>query len=471
MNTESNTIAAIATPKGTGGIAVIRISGLSAFAVGEKIFKHKNKKYKSFFDIPSNIAILGNIADIDEGLAVKFKSPNSYTGEDTVEISCHGGVYIANAVLNAAIKAGAKLAEPGEFTKTAYINGKISLTGAEAVGRLISAVNETGAKVASAQSKGGLSKKIHAVSDNIKDIISEVYVFIDYPGEDLTDMTPDVMLEKLSLIKNELENLKETYNIGKIISDGLNCAIIGKPNAGKSTLLNMLSRDDVAIVHDTPGTTRDIVYSRVNIGGFVLNLYDTAGIRTSDNEIENMGINKAIAKIEECSLIIGVFDINDFNEDDKKILEILNNEQNNGKKIIPVFNKCDTFPTQNSVGCFGFIGSPEIKTLMISAKNNTVLHSNISAVDAFGEYLENIYKLGGYDLDSGEILTEERQYFEICAAYDNLKSAILALENGFTQDMAGLDLELAVKNLDRCDSQSVSEDIVNRIFTNFCIGK
>ena len=495
---ESQTIAAIATPRGTGGIAVIRISGPAAFEVGERIFRQKNKKYKSFAAIPPNIAVFGDIfagdggnsnsnsnsnSNIDEGLAVKFKSPHSYTGEDTVEISCHGGIYITNAVLTAAITAGARLAEPGEFTKTAYINNKISLTGAEAVGRLINAVSETGAKLASAQSKGGLSRKIRAISDKIKDIVSEVYVYIDYPGEDLTDMTPDIMLEKLYLIQDELEYLKETYSIGRIISDGINCAIIGKPNAGKSTLLNMLSRDDIAIVHDTPGTTRDIVYSRVNIGGFVLNLYDTAGIRTPDSEIENMGIDKALAKIEECSLIIGVFDINDFDfdGDDQKILEILNTAQKNKKKIIPVFNKCDLdinrdaeFNRDARRTPFGYGGVPyiyNIETLMISAKNNTVLNSDISAFDAFGDYLEKIYKLGGYDLDSGEILTEERQYFEICAACENINSAIFALINGFTQDIAGLDLELAVKNLDRCDSQAVSEDIVNRIFANFCIGK
>jgi len=371
------------------------------------------------------------------------------------------------------------LASPGEFTKTAYINGKISLTGAEAIGRLIAAVSESGARLASAQTKGGLSKKIGEISDNIKEIISEVYVFIDYPGEDLTDMAPDVMLENLTAVKNNLENLRESYNIGKIISDGINCAIIGKPNAGKSTLLNMLSQNDIAIVHDTPGTTRDIVYSRINIGGFVLNLYDTAGIRMSHDEIENIGIEKARAKISECELIIGVFDINNFDDDDHDILEILNNEKNNGKKIIAVLNKCD-IPVGNVFMRSGIAAQCRrefterihaFRTIMISAKNNTVLNSDISAYDAFCECLEDIYKLSGYDLDSGEILTEERQYFEICAACDNLNSAISALESGLTQDIAGLDLELAVKNLDRCDSKSVSEDIVDKIFRNFCIGK
>jgi len=471
MNPKTDTIAATATPRGKGGIAVIRISGPSAFEIGEKIFSHKNAKFKSFKDIPPNTAVWGNIVDnriIDEGIAVKYKSPKSYTGEDTVEISCHGGIYITNKVLSAAINNGARLAEPGEFTKTAYLNGKISLTGAEAVGRLISAANETGARVASAQSKGGLSKKICEISDHIKNIISEVYVYIDYPGEDLTDMTSDLMLEKLTSIKNALENLKETYNIGRIISDGLNCAIIGRPNSGKSTLLNMLSQNDVAIVHETPGTTRDIVCSKINIGGFVLNLYDTAGLRMSDDEIEKIGMKKALEKIEECELIIGVFDMSE-NQDDNYILEILKREKDDGKKIIIILNKCDIISDLNPENFNGF--DLDISPLIISAKNNTALNSNISAFEAFAKYLENIYKLGGYDLDSGEILTEERQYFEICAAYDNLESAISALENGFTQDMAGLDLELAVKNLDRCDSKSVSEDIVNRIFKNFCIGK
>jgi len=465
-----DTIAAIATPRGAGGIAVIRVSGGAAFFIGAKIFRHKTKKYGSFADIPANTAVFGDITDkgktIDSGVAVKFAAPASYTGEDTVEISCHGGIYIANAVLTAAINAGARLAGPGEFTKTAYLNGKISLTGAEAVGRLISAAGESGARLASAQSKGGLSRKIGAISDKIKDIISEVCVFIDYPGEDLSDMGTGAMLEKLRPLQTELEDLKASYGIGKIVADGLDCAIIGKPNAGKSTLLNMLSRGDVAIVHDTPGTTRDIVWSKINIGGFTLNLYDTAGIRAPGGEIERAGIEKALAKTGECALIIGVFDVSaDFDGDDGGILEILRKEKDNGKKIIAVFNKCDKYASAREIPQTPF------PALVISARDNAVFNSAVSACDAFGECLEAIYNLGGHDLDSGEILTEERQYFEICAASENIDAAASALENGFTQDTAGLDLELAVKNLDRCDSKSVSEDIVGRIFKNFCIGK
>ena len=447
-------IAAIATARGTGGIAVIRISGSAAFEIGGKIFLPRNKKFKALGDIPANTAIFGDISDpdtgriIDEGIAVKFKSPYSYTGEDTVEISCHGGVYIANAVLNSAIKAGARLAEPGEFTKTAYINGRISLTGAEAVGRLISASGEAGARLAAAQTKGALSRKISGISDILKDIISEVYVFIDYPGEDLTDMTPEIMLEKLIYVKNELEKLKESYNTGRIISDGINCVIIGRPNAGKSTLLNMLSQSDAAIVHETPGTTRDIVYAKISVNGFVLNLYDTAGIRETDGEIENIGIERALAKISESDLIIGVFDASgDLCGDDYNILEILRREENSGKKIIAVSNKCDEITTEQKLPLIIESEGSFAKSLMISAKNNTVLNSGVSARDEFGIRLADLYNLDGYDLDSGEILTEERQYFEICAACENLNSAAAALENGYTQDVAGMDLELAVKNL------------------------
>ncbi|MCL2772657.1 MAG: tRNA uridine-5-carboxymethylaminomethyl(34) synthesis GTPase MnmE [Oscillospiraceae bacterium] len=468
--TQTNTIAAIATPRGTGGIAVIRISGSGAFDVGEKIFRHKNKTCKNFHDIPTNTAAFGEIINggkiIDEGVAVKFNAPKSYTGEDIVEISCHGGVYITNAVLKCAIEAGARLANPGEFTKRAYINGKISLTGAEAIGRLILASNETGARVARAQSKGGLSKKIAEISERIKRIISEVYVYIDYPGEDLTDMTSDVMLDNLTNINNDLESLKKSYDVGKVISDGINCAIIGKPNTGKSTLLNLLSQNDVAIVHDTPGTTRDIVTSRVNVGAFTLNLYDTAGIRNTSDDIENIGIEKAKLKIDDCVLIIGVFDINDiYGEEDNKVLEILKREQNSGKKIIIVLNKCDKYDMIDSID-----NILDIRPLIISAKNNSTLNS-VTAYDALKDCIDDIYKIEEYNLDSGEILTEDRQYFEICEACRNLNSAIDALKNGLTQDIAGLDLELAVQNLDRCDSKSVSEDIVAMIFRNFCVGK
>ena len=464
----TDTIAAVATPKGAGGIAVIRISGGSAFEIGGKIFKPKNKNL-TFGEIAPNTAVFGDITDteksIDEGIAVKFASPKSYTGEDTVEISCHGGVYIAAAVLEAAVRAGARPALPGEFTKTAYLNGKISLTGAEAVGRLIFASGKTGAKLAHMQAQGALSKKIGAISDKIKDIISEVYVCIDYPGEDLSDMSPEAMLEKLHVIKRELESLKDTYSVGRFIFDGINCAIIGKPNAGKSTLINLLSRSDAAIVHETPGTTRDIVYSRANIGGFVLNLYDTAGIRDSKDEIENIGIKKAHEKIGACNLIIGVFDAGaEFGAEDLNILEILKEERKAGKKTIAILNKCDL-----GVKCKK-AAEPE-NPLMISAKCDTVFNSAVSAFDAFGELLDTLYSLEKYDLDSGEILTEERQYFEICAACANIESAISALTGGFPQDAAGLDLEYAARNLDRCDAAAVSEDIVERIFKNFCVGK
>ena len=466
MAASIKTIAAIATPRGTGGIAVIRISGPSAFEVGDRIFAPKSKRYRLLSKAPPNTALFGDISGIDCGLATRFAAPHSYTGEDTVEISCHGGVYIAEAVLGAAIEAGARPAAAGEFTKTAYLNGRLSLTGAEAVGRLICAANKTGATLAHAQAKGGLSKKIAAISEGIKGIIGEVYVFVDYPGEDLSEMGPEEMREKLLPIKRELEALKQSYGIGKIIAEGINCAIVGKPNSGKSTLLNMLSGEEVAIVHDTPGTTRDVVYSRVNMGEFVLNLHDTAGIRAAFGEIEGLGIEKTFAKIETCELVVGVFDASGFGEEDSRILGILRAEKQKGKKIIPVVNKCD-LAGRADFGGIDFGAGP----LLISAKHNSVPNSGQSAFEAFAKYLGDIYRPGDYDLTSGEILTEERQYGEICAALENLDSALSALAAGYSQDIAGLDLELAAKNLDRLDSRDISADIVDRIFANFCVGK
>ena len=476
---ESDTIAAIATARGMAGIAVIRISGDRAFEICEKVFSPKNKK--KFADIQANQAVFGEICSdetdkknkkiIDEGIAVKFISPHSYTGEDTVELSCHGSIYIANAVLKSIIAAGARLARAGEFTKRAYLNGKISLTGAEAVGRLIEATNEIGARVALAQSRGGLSNAVIAISDQIKQILSEVYVYIDYPDEDLTDMPHELMTEKLGLIKNQLERLLNSYSAGKIITGGINTAIIGKPNTGKSTLLNMLSNRDVAIVHDTAGTTRDIVESRVNVGDFTLNLFDTAGIRTTSDEIENIGIGKAHDKITECGLIIGVFDSgNIIDADDLAIIKIMTEQKNLGKNIIALANKCDTQHAQYSTDLLNLLESKDFEPLAISAKENKAL-SAYSAYEEIKNRLDTLYNLNAYNLDAGEILTEERQYFEIFEALESINNAISVLRSGQTQDIAGLDLELAAASLDRCDSKSLSEDIVDRIFRNFCVGK
>ena len=459
------TIAAAATAYGTGGVALIRISGEKAFEIGGRLFCHRTKEFEN---IPANLAVFGGILKngtvIDEGIFIKFYAPRSYTGEDTLEISCHGGVYITNLVLSAVIDAGARLAQPGEFTKRAYLNGKISLTGAEAVGRLIGAVSETGARVASAQAQGGLSREIERISISIKKLISEVYVYIDYPGEDLQDISPEQMRADLAGITGRLENLRESYhNAGKIIADGINCAIIGKPNAGKSTLLNLLARDEIAIVHDMPGTTRDIINARVNLGRFTLNLYDTAGIREGGGEIEQIGIAKARAKAAECDLIIGVLAADNINQDDTAVLEILREQKLSGKKILLLMNKCDICAVNTEIN--------EFNSALISAKENISGVSGTSALQVIENKLEQIYNLDLYNLDSGEILTEERQYFEICEALANIKSAAGALESGFSQDIAGLDLELAAQNLDRCDSKAVSEDIVARIFRNFCVGK
>ena len=498
----TDTIAAIATARGTGGIAVIRISGERAFDIGRAIFRVQNENYKNFDNIPANLAVFGEIlkngAVIDEGIITKFYAPRSYTGEDTVEISCHGGMYITNLVLSATIECGARLAQAGEFTKRAYLNGKISLTGAEAVGRLICAVNEIGAKIAHAQSKGGLSREIERIGDKLKQLLSEVYVYIDYPGEDLQDTSSEEMLAALVEINTTLENLRDSYhNAGKIIAEGINCAIIGKPNAGKSTLLNLLAREEAAIVHDTPGTTRDIINVRVNLGRFTLNLFDTAGLRDSSDEIESIGIAKARAKIEECDLIIGVFATDDINEDDNVIIEILRKQKDIGKKILTIVNKCDIQITDgaNCTDCTECRGRTparpadcqpnvgdisrdaqgripyNITPIVISARENISDKEGVSALQAIEACLEQMYDLDSYNLDSGEILTEERQYFEICAALENIKSAKSALMNGFSADIAGLDIELAVRNLDRCDSSAVSEDIVARIFKNFCVGK
>ncbi|GHU34415.1 tRNA modification GTPase MnmE [Clostridia bacterium] len=470
----SETIAAVATPRGSGGIAMIRISGGGAFDVAARMFSAKRKIYRDFTKIPSNMTVYGSVIRggkvIDDGIAVKYAAPHSYTGEDTVEISCHGGIYITDSVLNAAIEAGARIALPGEFTKRAFLSGKMTLTEAEAIGRLIKSRSEYSARLAVMQSHGSLGDKISAVAEKIKTMLSAVYVYIDYPDEDLADTSGASLGKSIADITGELGAMKDSFAMGKILTEGINCVIIGKPNTGKSTLINLLSGEQVAIVHDTPGTTRDIVTTDVTVGNMTLKIHDTAGIRDASDEIEIIGVERAKLKAQTADLVIALFDLSKPPDcDDEAVCDIINTAQSNGTRVLVIFNKADIKRAEESLR--DSIAESAGVCLTHILETSLIATDELTLKKAVSDKIEALFEVSEADIDRGEILTEERQFHEVSAALTALETAQSALAQGFTPDIAGLDIETALVFLERCDAKSISDDIVDKIFHNFCVGK
>ncbi|PKM62897.1 MAG: tRNA uridine-5-carboxymethylaminomethyl(34) synthesis GTPase MnmE [Firmicutes bacterium HGW-Firmicutes-21] len=450
------TVAAISTPYGKGGVAVIRISGEAAVRIASKVFMPKSGI--GLDDIPSNTAVYGSFFDsdgiFDDGIVTLFRAPKSYTGEDTAELSCHGGILVTKKLLCAAIAAGADYAEAGEFTKRAFINGKITLSQAEAVGGIIDAKNEKHLAVSLLQSKGALSARIKKLSDSLAYLAASVYAYIDYPDEDLRDIGTEEMKSRLMAIRDDITRLAQTHRYGQAISEGINTVIVGKPNTGKSSVLNSLIGYDRAIVTDIAGTTRDIVTEQIRLGDLIHNLSDTAGIRESDDVIESIGINKSRQAIGDAELVLAVFDgskpLDDYD------MEILNQIRRSGKEscTICMLNKSDLGLVVPSL--------PFGRQIVFSAAvgiGRDALESTIG--DLFGE---------GDVSSLGEIIVGARQYAALTRAEAAVKNALTSLD-GFTQDIAGMDVEEAIACLGELDGRTASEQVVNEIFTHFCVGK
>lgn len=457
---EGMTVAAVSTPFGKGGVALIRVSGDDAVSVCEKVFFPKGNR--ALCDIEPRTAVYGDIVScgehIDDGMAVVFRAPHSYTGEDTVELTCHGGTYITGCVLEAVFAAGAHPAPAGEFTKRAFLSGKLSLSQAEAIADVIDAGSREQVRLAGANARGALTKEIDEITDKIENIITSTYAYIDYPDEDLTDITPDEMRDQILGVGTALKKLAQSYHMGKAIRDGVDTAIIGKPNTGKSSLLNMLCREERAIVTDIEGTTRDIIEERVSLGRVTLNLCDTAGIRQTDDSVEKIGVNLALGRAQSAELLLAVFDISrDMDECDTEIIGMI--ESAPGKKIA-VLNKCDLkrrFDFTPYAGIFDKV--VELSALTCEGKEELVRAIN------------GLYIAGEIDYDSTSIVSNARQYAEIVKASDAVERAICALDEGQTQDIAALDLEIALSELSELDGRAVNERIVDGIFSRFCVGK
>ena len=464
----SHTCAALSTANGKAGIAVIRASGDDAIDIASKVFRPASGKALS--ETEANRAVFGTIfgADgnvIDTGIATCFIAPHSYTGENTVEISCHGSPVGTSLVLAALYCAGAKPAIPGEFTRRAFINGKIDLTQAEAVGELLDSESVTQLRLSVSKTGGSLGRNIRKISDGIEDMLAAVYAYIDYPDEDMADMTDAEIIERIGEYRRKLEKLSATYSTGLAVTKGVKSVIAGSPNTGKSTFFNLLSGYDRAIVTDVAGTTRDVISETVEVCGIKLHISDTAGIRETSDGIEKIGVEKSREAMEDGELIIALFDVSkEMSEEDEAFAEKIYSYKDE-KNIIIILNKTDKAVSEKSVDDMKrrFENRGFENVVKLSAKTG-------GGKKEFEEVLLRLYPLSEGDISGGAILTSARQYSAVTMALEAVKRAERAMKE-LTRDMAGLDLEEALSCLCEADGRKVSEEVVGKIFSHFCVGK
>ena len=456
----TDTIAAIGTALSNSGISIIRISGKDSLNIIRKIFVSNSKI------MPNNI-IYGKIVEngkvVDTVLVSYFKNPKSYTGEDVCEINCHGGVQITREILQLVLENGARLAEPGEFSKRAFLNGKMDLTKAEAVINLINSKNTTQARIAANNLEGDLYKKIKEVREELIELMAHIEVSVDYPEYDYDEVENDNVISLLNKKIIEINNILSTYEQGKYIKDGVNVVILGKPNVGKSSLLNTLSRSQKAIVTEIPGTTRDVIEERINIGNIILNLSDTAGIRKTDDFVEKIGVKRSIEKIDEADLVIYLLNVeSDIDDEDK---EILSKIQNKGIKLITVINKIDKeqklkFDTiLNELKRFGVN-----EVIKMSVLNN-------EGIDELKNKIEEIFNTNDLDFENELIITNERHRDLLNKSKEYLEVAKKEIEDNEPIDIVSIVIKNATKSLGEIIGADVNQDIVNKIFEKFCLGK
>ncbi len=450
------TIAAIATPLGEGGIGVIRISGENAISVADKCFK-------AFSGAPLSAlggyeAAYGRVTDkngetVDDAVALVFRAPKSYTGEDTVEISVHGGRIVTRKVLRRVLECGAALAAGGEFTKRAFLNGKLDLTKAESVMGLISARNDAALKISQGARAGRISRDTQNILDNLLEAAASIAAFADYPDEDIPNLNHENFSKLLADAASKCERLISTYDAGRAVREGISCAIVGKPNVGKSTLMNMLCGSERSIVTDIAGTTRDIVENTVTVGDVTLNLADTAGIRNTTDTVEKFGVDRALQKIENAELLLAVFDSSTPLDDNDR--QLLNNIH--GKKCIIILNKTDLEPRLKKEMFDGF------ETVEISARSG----------DGYEQLCRAVGRICETEMLSPDdtVLISERQRDCVCRAAEAVTAARDALDCGITLDAVGVCVDDAVAALLELTGKRVTNEVCDEIFKRFCVGK
>lgn len=450
-------IAAISTPLGTGGVGIIRISGKNATEIADRIFVSVNGKKLS--SSKGYRAYFGRIFDgetaVDEVVCLVFRAPHSYTGEDVVEINCHGGVVLLKKILRLVLQNGAQAAAPGEFTKRAFLNGKLDLSEAESVMTLISAQGEQGANAAFNQLEGSLSRKIEKINSSLLSLAAHIAAWVDYPDDEIEELGNNELYSTIYNAYLELCALLSNFDSGMAVTNGVEAAIVGKPNVGKSTLMNLLTGYDRSIVTEIEGTTRDIVEETVNLNGCILRISDTAGMRKTGDIVEKLGVERSRKKLERAAIVFAVFDLSKpLSDEDKELID-----ECKDKNVIPIVNKTDLEPRLDVDYIKNMLGSP----LFISAKSG----------DGYNELCDRVAELMGtknFDTTSA-MLVNERQRICCQKASDALKDALEALNIGLTPDAIGVCIDDAIAALLELTGQKASEAVVDEVFKQFCVGK
>lgn len=455
-----STIAAISTASGVGGIGIIRLSGEKAFNIIEKIFipKNKNKEIKGYTFKYGNIINPKTNEVLDEVLVSYFIKPHSYTMENMCEINSHGGNIVMQNILEVCLENGAELAEPGEFTKRAFLNGRIDLSQAESIIDIINSKTKKESKASLKQLEGFLSKKIKSIRKEIMDVMVDIEADIDYPEYDIEEITENKVDNMLKAVEKELINLKNTFDNGKIIKDGIKVAIVGKPNAGKSSLLNALLKEERAIVSKYKGTTRDSIEELMNIDGIPIKIIDTAGIREASDEIEKIGIKRSKEIADNADLLIAIFDISaNIDEEDMEIIDLIRD-----KKSIIVLNKIDLI--EENINIDSRISDLNKKIIKISALTQ-------DGIEKISKTIVEMFKINEINIDDEIIVTNTRHKNLINKALNSTENAQISLENKMPMDIVAIEIKNILEDLGEITGEDVSENIINEIFAKFCLGK
>ena len=456
----TDTIAAIATAMTASGIGIIRISGEEAFSVIDKIYRSKNGE-KVLSKMDSHTIHYGYIVDreeiIDEVMVLLMKAPNSYTREDTIEIDCHGGVLVMRRILETVLKYGARPAEPGEFTKRAFLNGRIDLSQAESVIDIIQSKNDFALKSSMNQLQGALTAKIKEIRGEIIHEIAFIESALDDPEHISIVGYGEELEKKVTGIRSRLKKMIDSSENGSILKEGINTVIVGKPNAGKSSLLNVLVGKERAIVTDIAGTTRDVLEEQINLNGIILNMIDTAGIRDTSDVVEKIGVDKAKSYVENADLIIYVVDSStELDENDKEIIEMLQD-----KKAIVLLNKSDLSPVTTEEEVKIYLNK---KIISVSTRENT-------GIDELEETIKELFFHGKLTFNDEVYITNIRHKNALQNSYESLGMVLVSIENGMPEDFYSIDLMSAYEELGSIIGEAVEDDLVNEIFSKFCMGK